>query len=408
MGGSLLKRARSVKEKLITFAKTQYKDAYDSGLRQLYQSKALPPSEEAILAYTDWFALEYQGSEHRTILQHFIEQAQDDADILVASQWKHVIHGIFQVKEVQQGRIFKLFNLVNEVAYQVTSTGTEPLPLQTGEYIAAKIIPLENYHLFSGIIDKIDTPKKEELYQLVSEIQLQNPKMAFIDNLQRLEQAYKIQEEEYQDFKTFFGSDEILLKGSELSQKLREFYHYRFYQKKKNQASNTIAKTFQEKYHQLPQIPTFEFLPDIQQADDIGILYDRIEGMTFLLHYGKFLAVFAQPELMQQPFYRQLLMGYLEDTAISSLPFRRVIAANPAEAVQVFKTLLKRRRFSLEKDFPKLMERYKPDDHLKHLTPAIIPSLVKSKTFLKSLKVNKNAPCPCGSGKKYRLCCGAL
>lgn len=28
------------------------------------------------------------------------------------------------------------------------------------------------------------------------------------------------------------------------------------------------------------------------------------------------------------------------------------------------------------------------------------------KTFISEKKVNRNEPCPCGSGKKYKKCCG--
>lgn len=31
----------------------------------------------------------------------------------------------------------------------------------------------------------------------------------------------------------------------------------------------------------------------------------------------------------------------------------------------------------------------------------------KSKTVVKDVKVGRNDPCPCGSGKKYKKCCGA-
>jgi len=31
----------------------------------------------------------------------------------------------------------------------------------------------------------------------------------------------------------------------------------------------------------------------------------------------------------------------------------------------------------------------------------------KSKTVVKELKIGRNDPCPCGSGKKYKKCCGA-
>ena len=31
----------------------------------------------------------------------------------------------------------------------------------------------------------------------------------------------------------------------------------------------------------------------------------------------------------------------------------------------------------------------------------------KSKTIVKAAKIGRNDPCPCGSGKKYKKCCGA-
>ncbi|MFQ7775029.1 MAG: SEC-C metal-binding domain-containing protein, partial [Anaerotignum faecicola] len=30
----------------------------------------------------------------------------------------------------------------------------------------------------------------------------------------------------------------------------------------------------------------------------------------------------------------------------------------------------------------------------------------KSKTIVKGEKIGRNDPCPCGSGKKYKKCCG--
>ena len=34
-------------------------------------------------------------------------------------------------------------------------------------------------------------------------------------------------------------------------------------------------------------------------------------------------------------------------------------------------------------------------------------SELKTKTIVKEVKVGRNDPCPCGSGKKYKKCCGA-
>lgn len=33
-------------------------------------------------------------------------------------------------------------------------------------------------------------------------------------------------------------------------------------------------------------------------------------------------------------------------------------------------------------------------------------SELKTQTVVKEVKVGRNDPCPCGSGKKYKKCCG--
>lgn len=407
MPATILSHARIVKDKLIDFAHKEFEAEFKRLSKELYPDKKTL-SDDELTVFTDWFILEHLIKDNKTILQFFIENSREDADVLVASQWKYVIQGVFQVKKIVSKNHIQLYNLVNEVFYNVTSTMKEELPLKKGEYILAKILPLENYHIFSGLIDKIETRKKEEIYKIVAEIQLHDPKMAFIDNPQRLEQAYNIQKDEYKDFMSFFGSDEVIMSGQELAQKLREFYHYRYFQKKDLQGGHSIAKTFQEKYHQLPQLPIFDFFHQLHSREDIGVIYDQQEGILFLSQYGKFKEIFSRSDFKQIKNYKKVIKGYLKDPTISALPFKRVAKEFPENSLEVFKAFLNRKRFTLEKDFPKLIEKYKPNAEINHLTPSIVPMLVKSKMYLKSLKINKNDPCPCGSQKKYRLCCGAL
>jgi len=276
-------------------------------------------------------------------------------------------------------------NLVNDVSYNVAGKSGEDLALEKGEYILARLIPHQDYHLFSGVIDRLATRKKNEIYELVSEIQLTDPKMAFIDNLDRIEMAYQIQKEEREDFIAFFGSDEILLNGSELEDKMKEFYHYRFFQKKQENG-NTIAKTFQDRYHQSPLPPQFDFIENLDQEKDIGVIYDATEGLVLLLKYGQFQEIFRREDFKRIKNFRQLILGYLDDNNISSLPFRRMAKQYPEQSVEVYKAVLKRKYFKLDKDLPKLILRFKPMEQLIHLTPSTIPSSVRSKTFLRSLK----------------------
>ena len=352
--------------------------------KQIFPEHHHKMSLDEEMAFTDWFILEHILEDHKTVLLHFLDTCTDQADVDLASQWVNVIQGVFQVKKLLPNSHFELHNLVNDVIYTVATFKHDPLPLQKSEYIAAKIIAFQDYHLFTGVIDRLPTRKKNEIYELVAEIQTHHPKMAFIDNLARLEMAYQIQEEELKDFITFFGADEIVLSGQNLTGKMKEFYHYRYFQKK--QGGTSIAKTFQEKYHQLPQPPSFDHLPQIESLEDIGIIYDKTEGMMLLVNYSQFESVFQREDFKRIKGYRQLVMGYLEDPNISALPFLRMAKRYPENTAKVFQAILKRKRFSLDKDLPKLLKKYKPMAEMMHFTPAIIPSLVKSKTFLKSLK----------------------
>lgn len=382
MAKSLIPQAYQIKQKLLDYGLQQFAAAYQALETQVFPGGAGP--DEA-LALQDWFVLEHILPDHRTVLSHFLEALEDGGEAVIAEQWGMVIQGVFHVRQVLDHNHFELMNLVNDVLYVVAGNPVQDLGLEKGEYLMARLLPHQDYHIFTGLIDRLPTRKKNEIYALVAEVQTQNPKMAFIDNIDRIALAYRIQEEEQQDFISFFGRDEIVLPGSELEDKLKEFYHYRYFQKKQLDG-DTIAKTFQSKYHQPPLPPQFDFLDNIQAEPDVGVIYDKTEGLVFLLRYGRFQEIFARSDFKSIPDYRQILTGYLEDPNISTLPFKRMIDQHPDNAANVFKAFLKRKRFQLDKDFAALMKRYKPMAHLTRLTPGTIPAAVRSKTFLRSLK----------------------
>ena len=381
---SLIKRAYQVKHKLLEYGMEAFAADYAAIRVQIYADRE--PSSDEETALRDWFVLEHKLPDHRSVLSHYIDCCTDGADQVIAEQWGIVIEGIFHVRALLANNHFELMNLVNDVEYTVAGNPEEPLALEKGEYIHARLLAHQDHHMFTGVIDRLPTRKKNEIYELVAEIQLHNPKMAFIDNLDRIEMAYRIQQDELQDFIAFFGDDEIVLSGRELNEKMREFYHYRFFQKKQHDSGNTIAKVFQDRYHQPPLPPHFDFLENLQSEPDIGVIYDKTEGMVFLLHYGRFREVFSQPGFRKNKQYRQILQAYLEDGNISSLPFRRMAERYPVQTAEVFKALLKRKKFDIKKDLQALIRRYKPMEELTHLTPSTIPTSVRSKTFLRSLK----------------------
>jgi uncharacterized protein YecA (UPF0149 family) len=76
---------------------------------------------------------------------------------------------------------------------------------------------------------------------------------------------------------------------------------------------------------------------------------------------------------------------------------------------------LKRPEFDLQRDFDSLMDEFKPSVKKRRIYPQMLPM---SERMVRALrpemdqtnerrgKIGRNAPCPCGSGKKYKKCCG--
>jgi uncharacterized protein YecA (UPF0149 family) len=52
---------------------------------------------------------------------------------------------------------------------------------------------------------------------------------------------------------------------------------------------------------------------------------------------------------------------------------------------------------------PNFFEESDPEK-VNHLKPISEPKAIQMP--VSSIKVNRNDPCPCGSGKKYKKCCG--
>ena len=64
-------------------------------------------------------------------------------------------------------------------------------------------------------------------------------------------------------------------------------------------------------------------------------------------------------------------------------------------------------------ELERLLDRYAPIDDVAAATEwwdrigTTEPPLTREQPYIAPPKVGRNEPCPCGSGKKYKKCCGA-
>jgi len=295
--------------------------------------------------------------------------------------------------------------LSNEFEYTIKPT-TIPQRLEQlarpGAFFRAKIIPVsDKEYIFSGTQEFLNTSEKEILKR-VAQLQMKHPQFAFRDNEERIRRGFELQKKDRELFIEYFGSDEILTEGGKLPALAAEFINYRL---------SKIEKPLPEGY----KPPEMSFPEGLLKSKDVGIVFDELSGQHYLVNYGIILNVFQSPDELKIQRYKRDILTYLEDKTISPHVLRRLLFKYPQNAEFVIRKILDRPEFSLEKDFDSLMDEFKPSFRGKRIYPYILPM---SPRFVKMMgpeldrtkeygqKVGRNDPCPCGSGKKYKKCCG--
>ena len=121
-------------------------------------------------------------------------------------------------------------------------------------------------------------------------------------------------------------------------------------------------------------IPRFELPDHLLEAETVAVIYDEVEGQTFLAEYGLIEAAFDDPVLLADRDHRRAVVGYLNDDSISPLPFRRLGQRQPENASRVFQRLLKKPTFSWERDGESLIRRRKGSFFDKPVLPSVTPA----------------------------------
>ncbi len=332
--------------------------------------------------FIEWFLFEKVLIEGNTALDLFLEKDFSEKEKEMISLWKNFVFSIFKLKK-EDDEFYTLLNMVNNHKYRVYKHSSNP-KIETGDYFISRLIPFEKDYIFTNILHKLNVSSNDEVYNIVAQFELDYPHAAFFENANKMELSYKIQAFEYEDFVDFFGSDEIIVEGHEIPKRLHEFYHYRYFQKKEKNSGKTIAKIFREKYGSYPDLPLIELPESILSLSEVGIIYDKTEGLNFLPWYGVFKEIFRNKDFMEIPGYKKCVTEYLKSDTISTLPFKKVTNEFPQNAAEVFKDILSRKKFNFPDDFNKLMEKYKKPFLSKIIEPTVIPMPERTKALLRT------------------------
>lgn len=363
----------------------------------------------------------------KSILTLFLENSKK----LSASTKKIVkalmnsMSSIFEVKKVLQNG-FELNNIINEKTYGVVSLVkmTSFKGIGGGQYVVARIFEFEKAYYLLEISGVLPSSRKDDALRYSVAKIIQNPELVYLDNPAKQKEIEKEVKDIYDKFIEFFGKDEVVTTNKFADDLIGAFNDF---------AEGGEKVDFQDKI-QLPETYKFfdvnefnnsyeNFLENSlggfsshKETYDVGIVFDKELGLYAVPFFETFNKIFENPDGIENA--KACVQFFLENDKFSANIIKRV-AERHENFMEVVNNFL-----GTNYSFDELLEHYKAR-YLKNKIFSSTTVLYKSKAFSKTLgiieediskpelegidlsKIGRNEPCPCGSGKKFKKCCGA-
>ena len=357
------------------------------------------------------------GKEHKPVLEMFIEEGKyknkEVAESLLKTQ-----ASIFEIKRILKNG-FELLNLINEKTYTVLSLTkmTSFRGVYAGQYIAARIFEFRGEYYVIEISSVLSHSQKEDAMRYAVMKLVQNPKLLYLDNPQKEEEIKSTVSEMYDKFIKTFGKDTILTTNKhaddiigafndgeeiDLSDKLSNIEQYKFFHVKEldNNYSNFLENS----------LGGFSSHSEIY---DVAVIFDKEKGLFAIPFYETFTKIFENKDSVEN--YKECIEYFLSNDSIPDTILARVKDSYPNFMDVINETL------ETSYTFEDLMKEYK-SEYLNNRIYSSATVLYCSGAFSQvfdiisapkpepaaapTVKVGRNDPCPCGSGKKYKNCCG--
>jgi hypothetical protein len=383
-----------------------FSDDYFKALTKKFGKSVIVGSAEELDDFTDNFIYSYRFPDERTVFDRFVAETSGlrEEEKAIVLKWNDPVVGIFQIKKILPDGIVAE-NLINEVDYTIKPT-LIPRQLEEvavpGAFFEAKIIPAgDKEYTFSGAQSFLDGSEMEILQRAAS-LQREHPALAFRDNEERIRWGFELQKRERALFIEYFGGDEVLTEGKKLNEIWSGFMKFKM---------DRHDKPIPEGYNP----PQLGFPKNLIRSRDVGIVFEEDTGQHYLINFGSILDVFRDPDESKIRRFEEEILIYLEEDSIPPGILRRIFFRYPQNAEFITRKVLNRPDFDLQRDFDSLMDEFKPSFKSKRIYPQMLPMsdrMVKAirpeinQQQRSEAKIGRNAPCPCGSGKKYKKCCG--
>lgn len=363
--------------------------------------------------------------DNESILDMYSKEKLSPSEKNIVKALQNSMSSVFEVKRVLQNG-FDLYNIINECSYGVISLVrmTSFRGIASGQYVVARIFKYNDRYCLLEISGVLPSSRVDDALRFAIAKIIQNPELVYADNPQKQKEIEKEIKNIYDKFMDFFGCDEVVTTNKFADDVIGAFNDFAEGGEKVD-CSEKIQKLDTYKYFDVSEFNnSYEnFLENSlggfsshKETYDVGIIFDEELGLYAVPFYETFNKIFEKPNSVENS--KECVEFFLNNDKFSANIIRRV-AQKHKNFMQIVNELLNT-KYTLDE----LLEKYK-SRYLKTKVFSSTTVLYKSKAFSKTLgiieedierpelenidltKIGRNDLCPCGSGKKFKKCCGA-
>ena len=367
------------------------------------------------------------GEDLKSIPQLYLENSKglDKETKEIVEAIDNSISSVFEIKKVTKTG-FDLLNIVNDRRYLITSLMkmTAFRGLGSGDYIIARIVNLNGDYFLLEISGVLPATKKDDAYRFAVAKIIQNPELVYLDNPEKQKEIEDDVAEIYQKFVDFFGTTEIITTNKHADDLIGMFNDYAE-DGTKADYKDLIVEPEEYKFFNVSEFNNSydNFLENSlggfsahKETYDVGIIYDKELGLYAIPFYGTFNKIFEVKDYTKVLNFDSCIKYFLENDKYSA-NLIRMVADKHKNFMEIVNAVLGK-NYTLEELLKKYKRRYVSNKIISSTTVlyrsnafsntlGIIEDNENKPQFDTTKKIGRNDPCPCGSGKKYKKCCGA-
>lgn len=369
-----------------------------------------------------------------TVFSMFLKENKniDKQTKKVVEALQNSIDSLFEVKAVQKNG-FDLNSLVNEKKYFAMPLVkmSHLRGIYKGNYLLARIFPFENEYYIIEIRESFSSLDKDKVLKYAVAKIIEQPENLYKDNEEKLKEIENEISKFTEKFIQCFGTDEIVTTNEYVDQLISDFNDYYFDSEAKNtdEIKALIKPIEKYAYFKVPEFnSSYDNYVESSMAGfsshskkyDVGVIFDKELGMFIVPFYGTLCHIFETENFKETEGWDECIKAFMENDKISASLVQRLAEKYP-NFVDVLNDL-----YEAKMTLNEYLEKYKVD-YLKNKIYSPTSVLYSSKAFgdlmgfipneeqvkakeiqeTKGSVIGRNEPCPCGSGKKYKKCCGA-